>query len=442
MKLVKQHGKKAILIGVSAALLVGGFWIIASRTKTPTVRLPNGSELCLLAVTQGSNNVFFPGGIWDRLIHRFVPTKGLQIGSFKIDPVSPVIDQWRYADGRPAYLNRVVLWLGHRGPTNTPAPPVAQERWFANARATLAAESGEEWEMRPGTAIVRATSVGEFRAISTWDFTSFPRRGKKLRFRIYTRNEVGGWDRLADFKLRNPAPGRYPRWTPTALPATQAKGDLEVSLRNLIVGDTAGGNLHGGGSPFTQAIFAVTQNGQATEAWLPDRIDASDATGNEPWFSKVDYGTTNGLVYYNAQGTSLSSDEVWRLRVRFAKEKAPAAAAKWASPPLAVKSGNVLPAKLTNTFLSGQLTLECSQRPFRNTIRLNLAPLPENTRVGQIEIIDNDGRKAPYASGFVGDHGFDAQWGIPSDAESVKVTIGLVETRSLEFVAQPKRDAL
>src|SRR5262249_52697873 len=141
-----------------------------------------------------------------------------------------------------AFPNRAVVWLGHSGPNNALPLPVPEEKWFSNIRATLADENGEEWDMKFGAATSYAQSgladlqSGRLPGISRWDFTSFPRRGKKVRLRLYAQNDSGTWDTLLDFKIPNPAPGPYPLWTSAKLPATQQRGDLTISLVQLVTG--------------------------------------------------------------------------------------------------------------------------------------------------------------------------------------------------------------
>src|SRR5262249_46966416 len=132
---------------------------------------------------------------------------------------------------------------------------------------------------------------GRLPGISRWDFTSFPRRGKKVRLRLYARNDSDAWDTLLDFTIPNPARGPHPVWTGASLPATQQRGDLTISLVQLVTGSkTAPFYLKGEKRPFTKASFEVKEKGLPTGAWHPDQMDATDATGNEPWFPMVTWG--------------------------------------------------------------------------------------------------------------------------------------------------------
>src|SRR5207302_5219763 len=105
-----------------------------------------------------------------------------------------------------------------------------------------------------------------------WDFSAFPRRGKRLKFKMYGRNNSDHWDLLAEFKMPNPAPGHYPNWSPMSLPATRQNGDLEVSLVELVSGTKVISYMPKDKRPFTMATFKVAQKGQPTEEWLPDQM--------------------------------------------------------------------------------------------------------------------------------------------------------------------------
>ncbi len=435
-ELMKGNGKRIFL----AVFIVSAFAVFVYCAfvtgKRQTARLPNGTELSFVAMTHGPSNVCFPGGVLDRLIYALAPVKGISIGSFKIVPVTPLVDYWSNTGGRVALQNRAVVWIRHWGGTHAPPFFVAQANTFSDVRATMADEVGEEWEMRPNTLDLRSLSQNVVHCISLWHFSAFPRRGKILKFRIYGRNNSDGWDTLAEFRIPNPTPSRYTVWKSSPLPVTQAKGDMEVSLVELISGTKTIHWMPKDKRPFTMARFAVKQKGKPTEAWLPDRMEAADATGNEAEFPIIDYGITNGLACYDAQGISLSPSEVWRIRMRFAREKDLAPEQVWTSPELPVRGGNLVLTNLTTNFQSYQITLACARR---NTIRLKLNPTPKAARMRLVGIVDNGGKRIEHTSGGFGDDEFEAQWNISPEAEFVTVTIGLAETRQFEFLAQPVR---
>jgi len=434
---LKEYRQRIILIAGIALVASLGVYFALVIPRPQTVRLANGTELSLVAITRGPTNVCFPGGTWDKLIYRVVPAKGIGVGSSKIVPVTPLVDDEHYVeDGRVAFPNKAVVWIRHRGGTNAPPLPVPEDKTFWDIRATIADETGEEWEMRPTMIPVPSVPNGPLQGISRWKFPAFPRRGRTLRFRMYGRNSADQWDTLAEFKMRNPTPGPYPVWKPMALPATRTNGDVEVSLVDVTSGTKAIHWMPKDQRPFTMARFKVKQNGEPTEAWRPDGMEATDATGNEGSFQIINYGATNGFIYYDAQCSSLSPSEVWRLRMRFIKERELAPDRMWVSPDLPVRNGVLLPAKLTTNLQSCDVTLECSTR---NMIRSKLIPKPKDTRLRLVDIVENRGASLEHLGGSFGDYEFEGQWKIPPGAESIRITIGLVEMRHFEFLAQPVR---
>ncbi len=416
---------------------LAGLALLVFTSRRPVSRLPNGTELSLLAVTHGPSNLFFPGGLRDKLIYYLAPARGIKFGRIKLGPVTPMTaNNWRNPDGTLRFPNKLVLWIGRRGPSEGPLLPVPEGKWFSDLRATLADERGEEWDTR----------MTDFRLLSQFqpdnprgwnrvfplDFASFPRRGKTLRFRLYARNDSDGWNTLADFTFPNPVPGPYPIWKASKLPAVQTNGDLQVSLTSL-TGGAKPLQYHFGIRPFTRATFQATVNGQPTDAWGPDLIEATDATGNEPWYPAADSGATNGLFYYEIDGVGLSPSEVWRVRARFARS----GTAQWTSPELPVRAGSLLPMSLSTNLQSLPITLACIQSLIYNTIVLKVADLPANAKLGKVEILDDQGRPSKYKSGGFSDSGFDAQWAIPVGAKWLKVSITLSETRAFDFLAKP-----
>lgn len=413
-------------------LALGGAvaWTLLNRQ---TVRLPGGTELSLAAVTQGPTNMFFPNGLWSKLLYRCLPMRGMTIGPIRLRPGRPLNADNYYRNGTVACPRKVVFWVTHRGATNAPPLPLIEENWFRDVRAEVVDEHGEKWEMRPGQSRFFHLRQNRLSGVSAWSFASLPRRGKTLKFRIYGRNESDTWDLLAEFKTPNPVSGRYPVWKPGSVPQTRQNGNVQVSLVNLISGVKAIHYLPDDQRPFTTALFKVTQDGIPTEAWLPDRLEAVDATGNEGSFQVIDYGATNGLVFYDAQGSSLSPSEVWRLRMRFSHEKDLSDDQVWTSPALSVPHESSLSTSISTHFQNYEVTMQLED----DTVDLKLSPGPANAQLRLVAIVDNRGLPVERLGGSLEDDGFVSILKLRPDVESIRVTISLCPSLDFEFLAKP-----
>ncbi|HEX5221092.1 MAG TPA: hypothetical protein VFZ59_16125 [Verrucomicrobiae bacterium] len=436
---MSKAGQRRVLFVVVATLIIAGLLVVRANVRRPVSRLANGTQLSLRGVTQGPTNTLFPGGRIDALIYQFISPKGIHVGPVNLAPAPPLSDDWRKPDGSPAFPTKAVIWIGHHGPTNLPLLPIPESKWFRDIRATLADETGEEWETRVTAGHqARQTTVRGLNAVTPWSFSSFPRRGKKLRFRIYSYGTNETWDTLADFSLANPAPGPYPVWTSPALPAVQTNGNLVVALVQLVSGRKSV-PYYPGARQFTRAVFEVKEDGQVTTNWLPDRMEATDATGNEPWVPMVNFQATNQQVFYEMQAVGLSATEVWKLKTRFTKTGDHNAERTWTSPELPVTNDTIEPVSIKTNWQAGVLVLETSDHPFPGNLRLDLAPLPDNAVLRLDEFVDDRGRSVTYEAGSMDDSGFHVRWKIPAGAKWVRVTMRLAETRTLKFLAQPTR---
>jgi hypothetical protein len=185
--------------------------------------------------------------------------------------------------------------------------------------------------------------------------------------------------------------------------------------------------------PLTQATFRIRQNGQPTEAWFPDWMEATDATGNEGSFQIIDSGITNGLAFYDAQATSLSPSEVWRLRMRFTHVKELPATQLWTSPPLSVQETGSNPITITSNFQAYTVRMEYDH----GTIDLKLNPAPTNAQLRLVDIVDNKGSSVERLGGSADEDCFLSRLSIPPETKSITVTISLCESVEFEFLAQP-----
>jgi hypothetical protein len=96
------------------------------------------------------------------------------------------------------------------------------------------------------------------------------------------------------------------------LPVTRTNGDVEVSLVGLVAGTDRDRKWPGDRRPFTRVTLEIKENGRLTETWLPDRIDATDATGNQPAVPIFNYSSPQLLPTYSTHEMSLNPSEVWK----------------------------------------------------------------------------------------------------------------------------------
>ena len=95
---MKGNGKRIFLVAFIVAAFALVVYCVFMTGKRQATRLPNGPELSFVAITHGPTNVWFPGGILDKLIYRQPPAKGISIGGFKVVTVTPIVDVAHYSD--------------------------------------------------------------------------------------------------------------------------------------------------------------------------------------------------------------------------------------------------------------------------------------------------------------------------------------------------------
>ena len=397
-----------------------------------------GVDFSLIAVIPGTN-ACFPGGPLDKLFQRFFPGKSLSIGPLKFAPVLPLTHISHYVeDGRVFAPNQATIWLRSKGGRF----PVPEKIWFQDIRATIADERGEEWEMCPGQSALFPQSGknwNEISEISAWHFPSFPRRGRRIRFKLYSRDTSDHWNLLAEFNGVNPAPGPYPVWKEPALPLTVTNHNMSVSLVKLVSGSKSVRYLGGAKRAFTKATFRVEQNGRQTTGWLPQWMDATDATRNEGSFQTIDHGATNGLVFCDAQAGGLSPSEVWRLKMKFKQVGDFPDGRVWTSPDLLVNDGLLLPANLSGHYPGSypNIHLTCSG----SSIRVKMDRLPPGWQLTLVGMVDDQGvERRQLRQGSFDDDTFEVFPKIEPGVRWVRVTVAASEVRSFEFLARPTRE--
>jgi hypothetical protein len=160
--------------------------------------------------------------------------------------------------------------------------------------------------------------------IAAFTLEAFPRRGKVLGIRLYTRESNGP---VAEFTAPNPTPGIYPVWMPETYPITRVDGPLNFTLTGLDTGLLICESVRPalpGQLALTRATFRIASNGKPTREWEPARVVLSDATGNQV-INEI--GVSVSGPRYNDKGEmemwltkSLCADEsAWKLNVEFSR---------------------------------------------------------------------------------------------------------------------------
>ena len=174
-----------------------------------------------MGVAKGTTPFLYPHSPVSRLLSLIHRTNGFRFGPLKYPVIRSVTRPFEMTDrlGKEMFTNRMVVILGHGGPTNPFPLGIGRgaRHWSMFAKATLTDDSGEEWESGLGAGYLgagtRMTSVGisrwkspgmDLNQLTLHGFAGFPRRGAELRFRVYTNNPELGWMTVVDFKLLNP----------------------------------------------------------------------------------------------------------------------------------------------------------------------------------------------------------------------------------------------
>jgi hypothetical protein len=186
-----------------------------------------------------------------------------------------------------------------------------------NGRVVATDENGNQFDpiANSGVGLVDNTA----RRFWTREAPVFPRRGKEVRLRVMS-NGNGTDKLLAEFKIPNPAPGPYPIWTPSPLPASSSKDGLEATLAKFAAIQTSPeiSAKHERYSR-TECDFTFRENDRQTVDWTPVVFEVSDATGNHwrAWPCNPVGGTDPGHVRAAFDGALWPGESAWKLRVEF-----------------------------------------------------------------------------------------------------------------------------
>jgi len=249
-------------VAAFAFAVVAGFiaWLILGKDGR-TMRLADGREVSVIAVTYGTNHVLEQGPPWARLMARYGSrSMAYRFGFWSSD---------FYRSPTPS----VMVWTRWRpGESNKPS----------NYASVADAHS---FETEPVYAQASQTEpVNKDHTILAWRFDNYPRLQKEwtLHFYDYDLFRVRA-RRAGEATIRNPAPLVKPASTAPIAPVNATNGALECTLVNLRCGGppprrplTAKSAI----APWVTAEFEFRENGQPATNWTVKRVEAFGATGN------------------------------------------------------------------------------------------------------------------------------------------------------------------
>jgi hypothetical protein len=311
--------------------------------------------------------------------------------------------------------------------------------------------------------------------------TVFPRRGKTVKVRVYTTNNLGRSTRAAEFIVRNPAHRHYPVWQPEALPITKQNGEVDFTLTKLVTGVTSSSELKAASNDeraWTKAFFRITQNGQPVQ-WRPERIEMSDATGNQLASTSRSNETVDGqedsrydllkaLGQVPSHNETLDGQEVlryhqalwpdesaWKLRVEFSRKPDAVFAADelWSIRGIQVPDANSYTESDLKTNLhgatiflvgmAGEHAAPKGQQSFRGSacLEVNVWSMPDDYRLTLIRVMDESGREMPSTGSAKSVQPDLATYGyglrLPKDAKTLDITLALHKSRFVEYLVKP-----
>jgi len=239
----------ALLLIVVAVVVFGPF--LGGKHR---IVLPDGTEVVLREVTYGTTHRYLVGNIFQRTAWAVLPDKFK--GRLRITQLGIPQD----ADIRG--MQTLAAWVEHPGQISLRVCDDAGHEQLPH-RANASSQTFPSSRQR----------------ISGHVFSSFPRRSRFLTLRVYSYE--GMTPRLrGEFRVRNPAYGKYPVWTAEELPIKRETNDLSFTVTRFETG-VSGTNEFGSIAPlWTEIEYEYGPEDFVSGPWTPVVVTMSDATGN------------------------------------------------------------------------------------------------------------------------------------------------------------------
>lgn len=430
MALNKRALAVAAAVLLFASLVALQVWRTPTPQLPPVATLPDGSTLRLAKVSFGTAH--FPPGPWWRPLAQRLPSDwqrrfGVMAGP-GLSTSAPSLGVWLEQEKAGQHWRWEFALVDEHG-----------------AEVAIPAASTHEASATRGPALIGRA------------FTAFPRRGKMVLLRIYERAPAGGRTLQASFHFANPAPGPQPEWRPQPPPARVRQGGLEITFKQLQTGLGEGSEPRTpkpGEQTWARVDFEVKENGVVSDAWTPDGIELSDATGNQLRQRSWSSGGRGGLTHLRWAPHLWSSEAAWKLRADFARNER----AVFSTNELIIVTGLALPAadSVTELNLSTNrlghtvrvLGLSNGRGKFGNRdtrmsssgicIEVDVSPeLNTRKRLTVLNVRDDQGRKVDTSGAGSGGGSYSFNFTPMPDARSLDFSLAVQEVVLGEFVVKP-----
>jgi hypothetical protein len=437
---------RATTLFVAILVLACGVLLLIRRPAppAPTVTLPDGSRITLVAVTCGTNHVVGP------LLGRLAARLPVKIRDFLVQQGG---ERFSFTSMQTPVWQMRIWYSVSALPGITAAPGQSYTTHLAGTDGFVSGEEAHMW------ATGSPNSVG---------FSAWPQRSCEIELRICKHAEnIRGPEHVGSLRFQNPAFKPYPQWVPESLPVTKTVNGLDVTLdkfstghgNNRSVGQDLKGRVGIEYSPRlpdgpNNSAFEVRfrSPGNTNESWTVSKARLSDATGNSVASTGSNQSLLGDRQVFSFSPSLWPDESAWRLEVEAKRTKG------FADSELVVFKGVPLPAiGQTNSHLLRQ-SVGGIQITLDRVVRR--APLKDRSSYGSDQLSRVDIRHSPLPTGIHCDFvtvvtdtevalqnesltSSDTEAGyrtgnIPADARFVDVTLAVHRGQTVSFLVKPE----
>ena len=417
---------------VAAGVLGAGLvWSISGDSRNRSVRLADGREFTLRAVTFGKEHRYVHGKPWLKALVLILPARwhsrfGLAVLSYKTEVFT------------------IMFWGSWRGGSVVPPfPPTVDDASVTDLRGSECEPMRFQASAYPGG--------GE--TVLGWNFANFPRREKRVGLRLYFRDNEQKPNFVGECHIPNPACREYPAWEGSAPPITRTNGDWEFTFLRFVTGEPIPAKLkpsRGYLAPWTHGAFRITRKGEMSELWQVAGVEVRDATGNFFQHTFLTAGPPINPVAFGCNSMLWPGETGWKLEVEFARTGEFTPEDLWAVkgvpvPELNIRTTSELHRTIHGVTIGG---VELSVLPagpwmkpagmLSGTVNVRVVPPVRGVRINLVGVMDEQGRQLRSQSAYInpiGFYGFNLM--IPTNSRALDFTFAAQQSYVLEFLARP-----